>query len=401
MFDIDELRDWIANPPMNRGAVPYILNFGLADFARAKKGLDFLKSFGNRIEELAKRRGHLICRVNLSNFIVAISDQEMSVSGFASDAKLLLLRLMGQEMPDYFGTVDVNRVVQLIDLRRYRDRAIALIERLVTEAKDSEKLANSMDLLAMEHIGRIEEAHRQLGDARFADLFLRSQEIALNEGGKPFAPVMSEFYVSMSSIRQRLLTGIDMRHNKNVFNQLTVTLDRILFTAIDSLRRPDQRASVNLNIESVFSREFEAFERRTLNTLRRFNFEFRIGDIMQNHAEFLVARDLIQSHGGTVAIDGLTPALVSLVDMTQLNPNMVKVFWQPGIGPELMKRRAQLDRLRAAGIVLALARVDDDEGVGVGRELKFGMFQGFRIDQMLHEPPPVPLSQIRSNPTPH
>jgi hypothetical protein len=144
----------------------------------------------------------------------------------------------------------------------------------------------------------------------------------------------------MSAIRQHLLVGVDMRHNKNVFNQMTVALDRMLLKCIDGLRKPDQRCSINLNVESVFSAEFEAFERRSLSSLRQFNFEFRVGDIMQNFAEFGSARDLIQSRGGTVAIDGLSPQVIGVIDLAQLQANMAKLFWQPGMAPELMRRQA-------------------------------------------------------------
>jgi len=245
----------------------------------------------------------------------------------------------------------------------------------------------------MEHITKVEHTHRQLGDARFADLFVRSQQIALNDPNRGVHPVMTEFFISMSAIRQHLLVGVDMRHNKNVFNQLTVTLDRILLKCIDRVRRPEQRCSLNINIESVFANEFEAFEKRSLNSLRPFNFEFRASDVMANFTEFMAARDLIQSRGGTIALDGLSPQMIGIIDVSQLQANMAKVFWQAGLGPELLRRQAQFERLRNAGVVLALARVDDPEGFATGRDLRFGLLQGFEIDRQLATPIPVPLNE--------
>ena len=69
---------------------------------------------------------------------------------------------------------------------------------------------------------------------------------------------------------------------------------------------------------------------------------------------------------------------------------MAKVFWQSGLAPELLKRQAQLERLRSNGIVLALARVDDPEGLATGRDLKFGLLQGFEIDRKLAIPTAAP-----------
>ena len=395
MNEIDELVDWIGNPPTNRGMIPYVLVLNLEEFTKAKEGIEFLKAFADRLEGYFSGRGCRLYRLSLASLVMTVIDQELLVSGILSDTKLQLLRMVGRQLPDYFGAVDVNRITQLLDLRRDRPRALSLVKHLAAQAANVDHVSHMMDMLLLEHIAKIENAYRQLGEARFADLFLRSQQIAIYEKGRKLHPVMSEFFVSMTALRQHLLVGVDMRHNKNIFNQMTVSLDRIILKAIDGIKKPEQRASLNINIESVFSSEFEAFEKRSLNALRRFSFEFRMSDIMQNFSEFLAARDLIQGHGGTVAIDGIIPSLINVIDLAQLNPNMIKVFWQPGIGPELLRRRAYLDRLQQSGIVLALARVDDEDGYITGRDLGFGMLQGYHIDKLLSTPTPVPLSEYR------
>jgi hypothetical protein len=392
MSEVTDLKDWIWNPPTGRGTAAYVLCFALDEFSRNREGLDFLKAFSDRAEAFAKGRGCDFIRISISNNVLTVSDQEMIVAGVVSEIKLILLRMIGRMLPDYFGAVDVNRLAQLFDLRRDRDRALQAIERMEKTAADVNSLSSMMDLLMMEHITKVEHGHRQLGDARFADLFVRSQQIALNDPNRGLQPVMTEFFISMSAIRQHLLVGVDMRHNKNVFNQLTVTLDRILLKCIDRVRRPEQRCSLNINIESVFASEFEAFEKRSLNSLRPFNFEFRASDVMANFTEFLAARDLIQSRGGTIALDGLSPQMIAIIDVSQLQANMAKVFWQAGLAPELMRRQAQFERLRAAGVVLALARVDDPEGFATGRDLRFGLLQGFEIDRQLAAPNPSPIN---------
>jgi hypothetical protein len=393
MSEITDLKDWIWTPPTGRGAAAFVLCFSLDEFSRNREGLDFLKAFSDRAEQFAKGRGCDFIRISISNAVLTISDQEMIVAGVVSEIKLILLRMIGRMLPDYFGAVDVNRLAQLFDLRRDRDRALQVIDRMEKSAADVNRLSSMMDLLMMEHITKVEHSHRQLGDARFADLFVRSQQIALNDPSRGIQPVMTEFFISMSAIRQHLLVGVDMRHNKNVFNQLTVTLDRILLKCIDRVRRPEQRCSLNINIESVFANEFEAFEKRSLNSLRPFNFEFRASDVMANFTEFIAARDLIQSRGGTIALDGLSPQMIGIIDVSQLQANMAKVFWQAGIGPELMRRQAQFERLRNAGVVLALARVDDPEGFATGRDMRFGLLQGFEIDRQLATPAPVPIHE--------
>jgi hypothetical protein len=393
MGEVDDLKEWVNNPPISRGAAAFLLAFSLDEFSRSREGLDFLKAFADRAESFARGRGCDLIRVSIGNLVLTTCDQEMIVSGTVSEIKLILLRMIGRMLPDYFGAVDINRLAQLFDLRRDRERAMHVIARMEQVAADVNNLSSMMDLLMMEHITKVERSHRQLGDARFADIFVRSQQIALNDPSRGLTPVMTEFFISMSAIRQNLLVGVDMRHNKNVFNQLTVTLDRILLKCIDRVRRPEQRCSLNINIESVFSSEFESFEKRSLNSLRPFNFEFRASDVMANFSEFLTARDLIQSRGGTVALDGLSSQMVSIIDLAQLKTNMAKVFWQAGTAAELIRLRPHFERLRAGGLVLALARVDDPEGLATGRSLRFGLLQGFEIDRQLAAPPPVTVSE--------
>ena len=66
------------------------------------------------------------------------------------------------------------------------------MRRLAEQAANVDQVSHMMDMLLLEHIVRIEAAHKQWGDARFADLFLRSQQIALFEEGKPLRPVIAK-----------------------------------------------------------------------------------------------------------------------------------------------------------------------------------------------------------------
>ncbi len=60
----------------------------------------------------------------------------MIVAGVVSEIKLILLRMIGRMLPDYFGAIDTNRLAQLYDLRRDRERAIQAVERMEQAAAD-------------------------------------------------------------------------------------------------------------------------------------------------------------------------------------------------------------------------------------------------------------------------
>ena len=48
MDGVNDLKDWINNPPISRGAAPFVVAFSLEEFSRSREGLDFLKAFADR-----------------------------------------------------------------------------------------------------------------------------------------------------------------------------------------------------------------------------------------------------------------------------------------------------------------------------------------------------------------
>ena len=72
MDEINDLKDWINNPPISRGAAPFVLTFSLEEFSRNREGLDFLKAFADRSEAFAKGRGCDYVRVSISNSVLTM-----------------------------------------------------------------------------------------------------------------------------------------------------------------------------------------------------------------------------------------------------------------------------------------------------------------------------------------
>jgi hypothetical protein len=154
MDEINDLKDWINNPPISRGAAAFVLAFSLDEFSRNREGLDFLKAFADRTEAYAKGRGCDYIRISISNSVLVVCDQEMIVSGTVSEIKLILLRMIGRMLPDYFGVIDINRLAQLFDLRRDRERAIQAVERMEQSAGRRQQL--------VQHDGPVDDgAHHQ------------------------------------------------------------------------------------------------------------------------------------------------------------------------------------------------------------------------------------------------
>lgn len=145
--------------------------------------------------------------------------------------------------------------------------------------------------------------------------------------------------------------------------------------------------SLNMNVESVFTRGFEEFLDATdESTFGNILFEFRQANIIQNFDEFSVACDLIRSHGGRIAVDAMFPETVGLVNLSRLQVEMAKVFWRQNAETVLPDRRDDVHALQEAGVRVVFSRVDDQTAIDVGQELGVRLYQGFYVDRLLTQP---------------
>ena len=66
----------------------------------------------------------------------------------------------------------------------------------------------------------------------------------------------------MDLLRKPLFVDVEMRGSGRLFNEFTLVLDQILLQAFDKLHVGDNRISINLNVESVFTEAFEGIYRK-------------------------------------------------------------------------------------------------------------------------------------------
>jgi len=310
-----------------------------------------------------------------------------------TDAKVELLRLIQQYCPEQFGMIDQSRLIRPIDLRFKLNNAIKFLERYTEEEeeiKTGKKAAAKQTVrvrrLAEPDIDRVVEVNEQIGNAAFAKVFIRHQKIAEIHPGGPPVDLMHEYFVGMDALKKHVFLDVELRGSGNLFNQLTITLDWLLLDAFGDANPACAKCSINLNVESVFTRAFEAFLGDTReNAFSNLAFEFRQGNILQQFDEYEVATNLITSRAGTVAVDAIFPETVGIVNMSRLRANMAKIFWRQGAEQILPRFRDDIEAMQKAGTRVVLARVDDDLGIDVGHDLGITMFQGFHVDHLLEQ----------------
>lgn len=335
------------------------------------------------------------------DFALYISSNEYRIIGFVNDVKLNILRLVERYLPDVFDRLNQWRLVQVFDLSRHKHIAVKRLRKLAENKQGNgvaeqdkvgnergdlienvEKYANQK--LSSKHIELVNLTFERLGPTAFRDIFIRSQEIALIIPGKGTEPVISEMFVSVAQVRKHLLVNVDMSDGRNYFHQLTQLLDRLVLRCICEVRNVIRyNTSFNLNIDSVFTPEFQKFEESLLDRLPNCSVEFRAADIFDNFDKFDMVRDLIAARGASIAIDSVHPKMIGVLDFHRLGVRMAKVNWSAEMEDVLLDRAPEIKRMQRAGVVFILARVEEPAAVHLGERLGIRLFQGFHIDELL------------------
>ncbi len=300
------------------------------------------------------------------------------------DMKVELLRLIQRHFPENFGMVDQSRLIRMLDLTVRLSNAIRYLDRLSEKPDVTNSDGTKLRRLQEDDIVQVQKISSQLGPKKFAQVFIEHQKIAIIQPGQPPMNVMHEYFVAMSALKEHVFTRVELRGAGNLFNQLTITLDNLLMDSFSDMKPEGTKCSINMNVESVFSKGFEKLlEGGDDKAFSSVVFEFRQSNILQNFEEFMLACDLIRSRSGTIAIDAIFPETIGIVNMARLNANIAKIFWRAGAEEILPKFKKEILDIQLAGTVLVLARLDDEVGLKTGQDLGISMFQGFYVDKLL------------------
>lgn len=350
----------------------------------------FWKDFDKTIQTFRRRHHAAEYTLSQTDRACLVKITEYNQVTLFTDAKVELLRLIQQYFPDQFGLIDQSRLLRPIDLRFKLPNAIRFVERYEEiekgETDGPAKPAQprrKLRRLGEQDIDRVVEVNQQIGTASFAKVFVRQQKMVEILPGGPPQNVMHEYFVGMDALKSHVFLDVELRGSGNIFNQLTITLDRLLLDAFDDANPGRAACSINLNVESVFTRAFQKFlEDSDSQSFENLVFEFRQANVLQQYDEYEVAANLISSRKGRIAIDAVFPETVGIVNMNRLSANYAKIFWRQGAETVLQNLSKEIEALQDGGTQVILARVDDDLGIQVGHDLGITLFQGFHIDKM-------------------
>lgn len=357
-----------------------------------------LRNAETAFDELVRTRSAWLYRLRNSDLMVVFENAEASTAERAV-GKLLKIWERDPLMQKFRNDARKNRLSSWFDMGADYDKLLAFAMR---QASTTEKSARKTlpELIAAREQDRAKPERgapltpTELGRAEDAlarvDLssFTRRQPVcAFVEDNKPEI-VFTEVFVSIADLRETLMPSTDLTANPWLFQRFTQTLDRRVMAQI--ARREDRTLlrdgfSINVNVSTVLSEEFLAFDDDFAPSTQDVVLEMRLEDMFADPASFAFARDFVNERGYRICIDGLNLNTFPFADPTRLGVAYAKLGWTQDMAAFAGTTQGQalkdIIRERKRGRTI-LARCDSEAAVKVGQQLGITLFQGRYIDAL-------------------
>ncbi len=231
------------------------------------------------------------------------------------------------------------------------------------------------------------EINQKLERSKITDLVRRQTAIQVDPGGRGTV-LFREHYVSMLHLQKRVAPGVNLFANTWLFQYLTETLDRslLMIVAKHNLTDGANDISLNLNISTVLSREFQQFHRAVSSNAHKIVVELQMLDVIADISAYFVARDMLREGGYRVLVDGVSPVHLQYFDPSILGPDYLKITWSRDFLTEAETGYLGgiRDGVRNTGPErIILARVDSQEAISWGLTLSVRRFQGHFADRIV------------------
>jgi EAL domain-containing protein (putative c-di-GMP-specific phosphodiesterase class I) len=230
------------------------------------------------------------------------------------------------------------------------------------------------------------DLNKKILNMPIADL-IQVQTCLLVRTGGAGEVVFRENFISMGQVRERIAPNIDFFGNPWLFQYLTESLDRRLLAVLSERDHEDgfEPISLNLNISTVLSRDFQRFHKVIGRRSSEVVVEMQVIDVFADPKNYGYARDSLQERGYRVLIDGLDPQSLQYFDPTILRADLLKISWSNALqGNDSDERAAEIKEVitQVGKNSVILARVDTEKAVKWGLSLGISRFQGFFIDRL-------------------
>lgn len=236
----------------------------------------------------------------------------------------------------------------------------------------------------------VEKIISALDDIDMAELVKRQS--ILNIHNDKIEVLMQEFFVAVKDLNIYFGDNKDLLANRWLFQYLTQILDKKTLSAFSSseIKEWPQRISLNLNLSSVFSKEFIDFAKNFLKPEQQIIVEVQVMDVLNNLKLYHEVKDILHKGGHKLLLDSLSPASLNMLNLDKLQPDMIKIFWEPLMGYDKDNATVKnaVEQLKSENIILA--KCDSNDALKWGLSYGIHIFQGPLVDE-------IEIALIRKN----
>src|SRR5262245_48398439 len=229
--------------------------------------------------------------------------------------------------------------------------------------------------------------------------FVRHQPACLITEDRTIVPVFEEVYTSIPDLERALGPGTRLTADRWLFQHMTKALDRRTLQMLTAKNAPEAandqdmaalRArllvsgnfSINLNVGSVLSPEFQAFDASVSSMIRgTVVLEFHKIDVFADLGSFLYVRDFARKRGYRICLDGLSHLSLPFMDRGDLGVDLMKIYWTNDMPDDRMHIRKLVEHAGEHRVILC--RCDTDQAIDYGRSIGITLFQGKQVDTMM------------------
>ncbi len=131
-----------------------------------------------------------------------------------------------------------------------------------------------------------------------------------------------------------------------------------------------------------FSREFVEFARNFLKPEQKVLVEVQLIDVFNNLPLYFEAKEILHKGGHKLILDGVSPAALKMLNLKTLQPDMVKLFWEPLLEDEPFNPALKeiIETLGKEKVILA--KCDSDKALKWGVSYGITAFQGPFMDDI-------------------
>lgn len=229
----------------------------------------------------------------------------------------------------------------------------------------------------------IDDIVAQLDQIDIPEIIKRQSVLRILAPGK-FKVQFQEFFVAVKDLSAQLDKGLDLLASRWLFLYLTQTLDKKTLSSFfaSDIKNWPMQISLNLNLSSVFSHEFVNLAKNFLQRDQKLIVEIQLMDVFNNLPLYFKVKDILHAGGHKLLIDSLSPSSLKMLNLSRLQPDLLKVFWEPLLEYDANNELFQkvVDEIGSDNVILA--KCDSDAALKWGLKYKINTFQGPLIDNL-------------------